>query len=107
MNVLYRQKINNRKEKEKKNREEEISDLKIVVFMLSCGALERSDKPHVQSCVESFVSKNQKKILAMWLSSRGKSCRITEAMNEVSMRWKRNFGICVWDRSKFSSFEIM
>ena len=85
MNVLYRQKINNRKEKEKKNREEEISNLKIVVF-ISCGALERSNKPHVQSCVESFVSKNQKKILAMWLSSRGKSCRITEAMNEVSLR---------------------
>ena len=54
MNILYRQKINNRKEKEKKNREEEISDLKIVVFMLSCGALERSNKPHVQSCVESL-----------------------------------------------------
>ena len=48
MNVLYRQKINNRKEKEKKNREEEINNLKIVVFMLSCGALERSNKPHVQ-----------------------------------------------------------
>ena len=34
--------------------------------MLSCGALERSNNPYIESIVESWVSKNQKGIFAMW-----------------------------------------
>ena len=34
--------------------------------MLSCGAIERSNKPYIESIVEPFVSKNQKEIFATW-----------------------------------------
>ena len=34
--------------------------------MLSYGALEKSDNPYIELIVETCVSKNQKKIFAMW-----------------------------------------
>ena len=34
--------------------------LEAVVSMLSCGALERNNKPYTESIVEPCVSKNQK-----------------------------------------------
>ena len=34
--------------------------------MLSCGALERSSNPYIESTVEPCVSKNQKGIFAVW-----------------------------------------
>ena len=43
--------------------EEEIINLK---RLLSCGALERSNSPYIESIVEPCVSKNEKKIFAMW-----------------------------------------
>ena len=38
-----------------------------VVSMLSCGALERSNNPYIESTVESCVSKDQKEIFAKWV----------------------------------------
>ena len=35
--------------------------------MLSCGALETSNNPYIESTVEPFVSKNQKGIFAAWV----------------------------------------
>ena len=51
-----------------------------VVSMLSCGALERSNNPYIESTVEPFVSKNQKGIACV--------C------------------VCVCEREKNKSFEI-
>ena len=51
-----------------------------VVSMLSCGALERSNNPYIESTLEPFVSKNQKAIVCV--------C------------------VCVWEREKNKSFEI-
>ena len=35
--------------------------------MLSYGALEKSNNPHIESIVEPCISKNQKQIFAMWV----------------------------------------
>ena len=35
--------------------------------MLSCGALERSNSPFIESIVEPYVSKIQKDVFAMWV----------------------------------------
>ena len=35
--------------------------------MLSCGALEKSNNPHIEPVVEPCVSENQKEIFAMWV----------------------------------------
>ena len=40
--------------------------LAITYFLLSCGALERSSNPYIESTVEPCVSKNQKGIFAVW-----------------------------------------
>ena len=41
--------------------------LKMVVSMISCGALERSNNPYIETIVEPYVSKNQKEIFVMWV----------------------------------------
>ena len=41
--------------------------LRTVVSMTSCGALERSNNPYMESIVEPCVSKNQKEIFVMWV----------------------------------------
>ena len=43
------------------------NQLKTVASVLSCGALERSNNPYIESIVELCVSNNQKKIFAMWV----------------------------------------
>ena len=35
--------------------------------MLSYGALERSNNPHIEAILEPCVSQNQKQILIMWV----------------------------------------
>ena len=35
--------------------------------MLSCGAIERSNEPYIESIVEPFASKSQKKVFATWV----------------------------------------
>ena len=35
--------------------------------MLSCGALEKSNNPYIESIVKLCVSKNEKGIFAMWV----------------------------------------
>ena len=46
--------------------EKETNDIKTVVSILSCGALE-SNNPYIESIMESCVSQNQKEILAVGL----------------------------------------
>ena len=38
-----------------------------VVSMLSCGTLERNSNSYVELIVEPYVSKNHKRIFAMWV----------------------------------------
>ena len=45
--------------------EEEANNLQTVVSMLSCGALEKSNNPYIESIVETYVSQNQKEILVI------------------------------------------
>ena len=47
--------------------EEKINDLEKLLYLLSCGALERSHNPYIESVVEPSVYKNQKGIFAMWV----------------------------------------
>ena len=81
-----------------------------VVSMLFSSALERSNNPHIELIVQTFVSKNQiytchvytchvyligKKILKKcW----GKG-------QNVSMRWKQNK--CVWERQKWTASKLL
>ena len=85
--------------------EEEINNLKTVISMLSFGALERSNNSYIKPIVELCVSKNQKEILTMWVWSGRKSRKRAEAMNKVSLSWKRNLCMCVWEKN-ITSFEI-
>ena len=41
--------------------------METVASVLSYGALEESDNPHIESIVELCVSENQKQILAIWV----------------------------------------
>ena len=41
--------------------------LKTVVSMLPCGALERSNNSYIEPIVERCVSQNQKEIFGMWV----------------------------------------
>ena len=47
--------------------EEEKRLRETFVFMLPCGALERSNNPYIESTVEPYVFKNQKEIFAIWV----------------------------------------
>ena len=51
-----------------------------VVSMLSCGALERSNNPYIESTVEPFVSKNQKGIACVCVCVREKKIRVSKFM---------------------------
>ena len=74
--------------------------------MLSCGALERSNNPYIESIVEPCVSKNQKEIFAMWVWLGRKSWKRTEAMEKSIHEMKAEFVYLVlWER-KINSFEI-
>ena len=63
--------------------------------MLSCGALERSNNPYIESIVKPCVSKSHKE----WVWLRRK-------WNEKgSMSWKHDLCICAWE--KRNSFEMI
>ena len=51
--------------------------------MLSCGALERSSNPYIESGVKPCVSKNQKGIFAMWFNW-------NENPEKRLRQWKKN-----------------
>ena len=55
--------------------EEEINHLETAVYMLFCGALERSNNPYIESILEPFAPKNLKETLTMCVRSRRKSWR--------------------------------
>ena len=78
----------------------------IVVSMLSCDALEKSNNPYVESIVEPCVSKNQKAIFAMWIWLERKSGKRAEAMEKIMPELKAEFVVCVWERNKIKSFEV-
>ena len=46
-------------------KEEEISDLQIIVSVLLCRAFERSNNPYLEAIVEPGACKDQKGILSM------------------------------------------
>ena len=76
--------------------------LKTVVFLPSCGVLERSNSPFIESIVEHYVSKNQKEIFARWVWLGGKSWKRVRQWKKVSMSSrKRNLCTCVLERKKF------
>ena len=85
--------------------EEEINNLKTVISMLSFGALERSNNSFIKTIVELCVSKNQKEMITMWVWLVRKSRKMAEAMKKVSLSWKRNLCMCVWEKN-ITSFEI-
>ena len=41
--------------------------IETVVFILSYGALERSNNPHIESIVSPCVYQNKKQVLTMWV----------------------------------------
>ena len=77
--------------------------------MVSCGALERSKNPYIESIEEPCVSKTQKEILATWVWLKKKSWKRAEAMEKKSIHELNvefaNFCVCVRER-KNNSFEI-
>ena len=79
------------------------NSLKTLLYMLSCGALEWSNNPYIESIVEPCVSKNEKGIFAMSTENPEKGLR---QWKKVSLTWKRN--LCVmWGREKKkNSFKI-
>ena len=72
--------------------------------MLSCGALERSNNPCIESIVEPCVSKNQKGIFAMWVWLERKSWKRAEAMEKSIPELKAEF-VCMCVRDKKIIFE--
>ena len=59
-----------------------------VVSMLSCGALERSNNPYIESTVEPFVSKNQKGIACVCVCEREKNKSFE--IHVIILRYIRN-----------------
>ena len=70
------------------------NQLKTVASMLSCGALESSNNPYIESIVEPCVSMNQKGIFAIWKENPEKGLK---EWKKVSLSWKRNLCVCVWE----------
>ena len=66
--------------------------------MLSCGALETSNNPYIESIVGPFVSKNQKGNFALWVWLERKSWKRAET--KKSEREKKQF----WNSSKDFKF---
>ena len=71
-----------------------------VVSMLSCGTLERSSNSYVELIVEPYVSKNHKRIFAMWVWLERKSLK-AEAMEKSIPKLKAEF-VYVCERKKNS-----
>ena len=67
------------------------NSLKTLLYMLSCGALEWSNNPYIESIVEPCVSKNEKGIFAMSTENPEKGLR---QWKKVSLTWKRNLCVC-------------
>ena len=69
--------------------------------MLSCGALERSNNPHIESIMEPCVSKNQEGIFAMWVCFEKKSSKRAEAIEKSIRELKAEFAfMCMCAREK-------
>ena len=73
--------------------------------MLSCGAPERSNNSYIESIVESYISKNQKWIFAMWVWLEWKSWKRAEAMEKNIPEPKVEF-VCMCEREKATIFKV-
>ena len=78
----------------------------MVVSMLSCDALERTNNLYIESIVEPCVSKNQKEIFAMWVWLGRKSWKRAEAMEKSIHELKAEFVYLILCEKKISSLEI-
>ena len=76
-----------------------------VESMLSCGALERSNNPHIESIVKSGVSKNENGIFAMWVWLERKSWKRAEAMEKSIPKLKAEF-VCMCVGGKKTVFKV-
>ena len=74
--------------------------LKTVVSMLSCGALERSNNPYIELIVGPWFSKNQKEIFVVWVWFCRKSWKMLRQWKKLFMSRKRNLCTCVLERKK-------
>ena len=72
-----------------------------VVSMPSCGALERSNTPYIESIVEPCFSKNQKGIFAMRVWLERKSWKRAEAMEKSIPDLKAEFVCMCMQRKKY------
>ena len=67
--------------------------------MLSCGALERSNSPYIESFVESCAFKNQKEILRIWVWLGRKSWKrgwaMEKGLNGKKYSWAES-GMCIY-----------
>ena len=59
--------------------------------MPSCGSLERSINPYIESIAEPFVSQNQKEVLVMWVSLGKKFWKKAEAVEKSIHKLKAVF----------------
>ena len=64
-----------------------------VVSMLSCGALERSNNPYIESTVEPFVSKNQKGIVCVCVCEREREKNKSFEIHVIILRYIRNVNL--------------
>ena len=61
-----------------------------VVSMLSCGALERSNNPYIESTLGPFVSKNQKAIVCVCVCVREREKNKSFEIHVIILRYIRN-----------------
>ena len=94
----------------RQNKSSYINSLGTALSMLSCGALEWSNNPYIQSIMEACASQNQKEILAMWVWLGIKSLKKAEAMEKSIHELKAEFvyylSVCETQRKKINGFEI-
>ena len=88
--------------------EEEANNLQTVVSMLSCGALEKSNNPYIESIVETYVSQNQKEILVIWVWLGRKSWKRSVAMEKGVYELQADiFYLSVCEREKKTALELL
>ena len=82
--------------------------METAVYVLSCGALERSKNPCIESIVEACVSQNHKDILTMEVWLRRKSWKRAEAMEKnIHKLWAEFAYLCVWERKKINTSKLL
>ena len=94
----------------RQNKSSYINDLGTALSMLSCGALEWSNNPYIESIMEACASQNQKEILAMWVWLGIKSWKKAEAMEKSIHELKAEFVyycVCETQRKKLTALKLL